>query len=174
MLGLGAKGHTAQNLLREKEAVLNLPSADMAQNVNLLARLTGSDPVPPHKTAMGYRHEKAKFEVSGLTALRSVQVRAPRVLECPVHLEVVLEATHAFGRRPDKASTALAFEMRVVRTYADPAILAPGVENHIDPDRWRPLIMSFRQFYRLGERAAQSTLAEIPEEAYRPVAHMKR
>ena len=26
MLGLGARSHTAQNLLREKECVLNLPS----------------------------------------------------------------------------------------------------------------------------------------------------
>ena len=64
MLGLGAKGHTAQNLLREREAVLNLPSAAMAGHVNRLAKLTGSNPVPPHKTAMGYRHEKEKFAVS--------------------------------------------------------------------------------------------------------------
>lgn len=117
MLGLGAKGHTAQNLLREKEAVMNLPCAAMAQNVNRLARLTGANPVPPHKLAMGYRHEKAKFEASGLTAVASERVRAPRVMECPVQLEVVLEATHSFGTRPDKASTAIAFEMRVVRRF---------------------------------------------------------
>ena len=28
--------------------------------------------------------------------------------------------------------------------------------------------MSFQQFYGLGERVQASTLAEIPEEAYRP------
>ena len=174
MLGLGAKGHTAQNLLREKEAVLNLPSVTMAGNVNRLAKLTGSDPVPQHKTAMGYRHEKEKFAVAGLSAVPSEHVRAPRVQECPVQLEVVLEATHPFGTRPDKTTTALAFEMRVVRAYAEPAILVPGVDNHIDPDRWRPLLMSFCQFYGLGERAGHSTLAEISEEAYRPVPHMAR
>src|ERR1700761_288455 len=65
MLGLGAKGHTAQNLLREREAVLNLPSAAMVANVNRLAKLTGSNPVPPHKIAMGYRHEKDKFLTAG-------------------------------------------------------------------------------------------------------------
>ena len=174
MLGLGAKGHTAQNLLREKEAVLNLPSVELTKSVNNLARLTGSNPVPPHKLAMGYRHEKDKFAVAGLTAMPSEQVRAPRVQECPVHLEVVLEAIHPFGTRPDKPATALAFEMRVVRTYAEPAILIPGLANHIDPDRWRPLMMSFCQFYGLGEKATYSTLAEISEEAYRPVPHMSR
>ncbi len=174
MLGLGAKGHTAQNLLREKEAVLNLPSAMMAEQVNRLARLTGSDPVPPHKAVMGYRHEKAKFAAAGLTATPSERVRAPRVQECPVQLEVVLEATHAFGKRPDKPTTALAFEMRVVRTYVEPSLLVTDRENYIDPDKWRPLLMSFCEFYGLGTKVAYSTLAEIPEEAYRPIPHMDR
>jgi flavin reductase (DIM6/NTAB) family NADH-FMN oxidoreductase RutF len=71
MLGLGAKGHTAQNLLREKECVLNLPAASLVENVNKLARLTGSNPVPPHKQAMGYRYEKDKFTVAGLSPTSS-------------------------------------------------------------------------------------------------------
>ena len=49
---------------------------------------------------------------------------------------------------------------------------AEGYENRIDPDLWRPLMMSFCQFYGLGERLHDSTLAEIPEVAYRPAAHM--
>lgn len=174
MLGLGAKGHTAQNLLREKEAVVNLPSSDMVNTVNKLAKLTGSNPVPPHKVAMGYRHEKQKFAVAGLTPQPSELVRSPRVQECPVQLEVVMEAVHPFGNRSDKSPTALAFEMRVVRAYAAPDIMVDGVANHIDPDRWRPLLMSFCQFYGLGERAGYSTLAEIPEEKYRPVPSMTR
>jgi flavin reductase (DIM6/NTAB) family NADH-FMN oxidoreductase RutF len=174
MLGLGAKGHTAENLLREKEAVLNLPSAAMAGRVDKLARLTGSNPVPPRKAAMGYRHEKEKFAVADLTAVPSERVGPPRVQESPIQLEIVLEATHPFGTRPDKPTTALAFEMRVVRAYAEPAILVPGVKNHIDPDRWRPLLMSFCQFYGLGEKVGYSTLAEISEEAYRPVPHIGR
>ncbi len=173
MLGLGAKGHTAQNLLRERECVLNLASVDIVENVNRLARLTGSDPVPPHKQAMGYRHEKNKLPIAGLTTTSSDLVRAPRICECPVQLEAVLEAVHSFGTRPDKPATALAFEMRIVRAHADESILAQQ-PNHIDPDKWRPLMMSFCQFYGLGERLIHSTLAEIPEEAYRPVPHMAR
>jgi flavin reductase (DIM6/NTAB) family NADH-FMN oxidoreductase RutF len=174
MLGLGAKSHTAQNLLREKECVLNLPSVEMASAVNRLARLTGSDPVPPHKLSMGYRHEKDKLGVSGLNHAPSDLVNAQRIAECPVQLEAVLESTRPFGTRPDKASTAIAFEVRIVRTHIDERILMDGFENRIDADKWRPLIMSFCQFYGLGERVRQSTLAEIPEDAYRPVAQMAR
>ena len=174
MLGLGAKAHTAQNILRERECVLNLPSVAIVAAVNKLARLTGSDPIPPHKQAMGYRFEKYKLEVAGLTATPSELVRTPRVAECPVQLEAVLEATHPFGQRPDKAANVLALEVRIVRAHIDESILASGRPNHIDPDKWRPLIMSFCRFYGLGERVWRSTLAEIPEEAYRPAAHMAR
>lgn len=174
MLGLGAKGHTAQNLQRERECVLNLPSVALVDAVNRLARLTGSNPVPPHKQAMGYRHEKDKLGIAELTAVASDLVNAPRVQECPVQLEAVLEAVHPFGTRPDKPTTALAFEVRVVRAHIEESILLEDAENHIDPDKWRPLIMSFCHFYGLGDRLWQSTLAEIPEEAYRPVPHMAK
>ena len=174
MLGLGARSHTAQNLLREKECVLNLPSIAEVNAVNRLARLTGSDPVPPHKVAMGYRHEKDKLGIAGLSATASDLVSAQRVSECPVQLEAVLESTQPFGNRPDKASNALAFEVRIVRAHIDEHILMDGADNRIDPDKWRPLIMSFCQFYGLGEQVWQSRLAEIPEAAYRPVPEMTR
>ncbi len=174
MLGLGARSHTAHNLLREKECVLNLPSVAMVAKVNRLARLTGSDPVPPHKLNMGYRHEKDKLGTAGLSAIASDLVSALRISDCPVQLEAVLESTYPFGTRPDKACTAVAFEVRIVRTHIDESILIDGVANHVDPDKWRPLIMSFCQFYGLGERVWESTLAEIPEAAYRPVPQMTR
>jgi flavin reductase (DIM6/NTAB) family NADH-FMN oxidoreductase RutF len=66
---------------RTGECVLNLPSADLAAAVNRLALTTGTDPVPPGKLARGYRFEKDKFGISGLTPVRSETVAAPRVLE---------------------------------------------------------------------------------------------
>jgi len=89
-------------------------------------------------------------------------------------LEAVFELCHPFGTRPDKPPTTLAFEVRIVRAHVDPSILMEGVDDRVDPDKWRSLIMSFCHFYGLGERLWQSTLAEIPEEAYRPVPHMAR
>jgi flavin reductase (DIM6/NTAB) family NADH-FMN oxidoreductase RutF len=174
MLGLGAKGHTAYNLLRERECVLNLPSVENVQAVNRLARTTGSDPVPPHKMAMGYRHEKDKLAIAGLTAVRSELVSPPRIAECPVQLEAVLETHQPFGNRPDKPPTALAFEVRIVRAHVDPALLVDGHDNRIDPNKWRPLLMSFCHFYGLGDRLQDSVLAQIPETSYRPVPHMSR
>ena len=40
--------------------------------------------------------------------------------------------------------------------------------DRIDPDKWRPLIMSFQEFYGLTPmKLAPSALAEIPERLYR-------
>ena len=69
MLGLASSSKSTENLLRTGECVLNLPSADLVGAVNRLARTTGSNPPPAGKIRRGYRHEKNKFELSGLTAL---------------------------------------------------------------------------------------------------------
>ena len=47
--------------------------------------------------------------------------------------------------------------------------LLDGCDDRIDPEKWRPLIMSFCQFFGLGPILHPSRLAEIPESAYRPV-----
>jgi hypothetical protein len=51
--------------------------------------------------------------------------------------------------------------------HVHPDIRLPGTENRIDPDAWRPLIMSFQHFYGLGDRLHPSKLATIDEEWYR-------
>jgi hypothetical protein len=38
----------------------------------------------------------------------------------------------------------------------------------VDPTKWRPLMMSFCEFFGLGAPLQRSTLAEIPEAMYRP------
>ncbi|WP_435157033.1 flavin reductase family protein [Amycolatopsis sacchari] len=162
MLGLGARAKTAENLLRTGECVLNLPSDSLAPQVDRLALTTGSDPVPPRKAERGYVHEGDKFARAGLTPLESEVVAPPRVEECPVHLEAVLEASHPVGD-----GGVLAFEVRIVRVHVADEIRLPGTTDRIDPDRWRPLIMSFQQFYGLGPRVHPSTLATIPERLYR-------
>ena len=169
MLGFGARSHTPANILRTGECVLNLPSVSQVAAVNRLARTTGSSPVPPHKVAMGYRHEADKFGVAGLSPIAAEVVAPPRVVECPVHLEAVLEASHPLAcRDPERQGHLLALEVRVVRIHVEDSIRLPGYSDRIDPERWRPLIMTFCQFFGLGEMMHHSTLAEIPESAYRP------
>jgi hypothetical protein len=41
-----------------------------------------------------------------------------------------------------------------------------GSDKRVDPDKWRPLIMSFQKFYGLGDQVHSSRLATIPEILY--------
>jgi flavin reductase (DIM6/NTAB) family NADH-FMN oxidoreductase RutF len=184
MIGLNRGSQTTINILREKECVLNLLSSDQAVMSDRLARLTGTNPVPPDKQAMGYRYEKDKFRVAGLTEVASDLVKAPRAAECRIQLEAVVQAVHPFGgfdpirefgTQENQAAHVLAFELKVVRVHADESLLVPGRKNRIDSDKWSPLIMSFAQYYGLAPgRVLQSKLAEIPEEQYRPAEAMSR
>jgi len=169
LLGFGARSKTPANILRTRECVLNLPSVDQVSAVDRLARLTGSNPVPPHKMAMGYEYEPDKLGVAELTAEESQVVAPPRIRECPVQLEAVLESTHSLAANdPARKGNLIALEVRIVRVHVEERLLLQGHENRIDPDAWRPLIMSFCQFYGLGAKVHPSRLAEIPESAYRP------
>ena len=169
MVGFGARSLTPQNIQRTGECVLNLPSVSEVAAVNRLARTTGSDPVPPHKVAMGYRHVSDKFGVAGLTAEESDLVSPPRVRECPVQLEATLEAVHPLAvRDEDRRGALVSLELRIVRVHVADSIRMVGHSDRIDPERWRPLIMSFQQFFGLGEMVHDSTLARIPEAVYRP------
>jgi flavin reductase (DIM6/NTAB) family NADH-FMN oxidoreductase RutF len=160
MLGLAGTSMTTQNLLRERECVLNLPDVAMVEHVDRIAKTTGSSPVPEGKLKRGYRHVADKFGLAELSAIPSDLVRAPRVAECPIQLEATLVEAHPFG------GFAQALEVRVEHVHAEEDVLA--APNRIDPDEWRPLIMSFQRFYGLtSEQAGSSRLAEIPEESYR-------
>ena len=168
MLGFGAHSRTPANILRTGECVLNLPSVHEVEAVNRLARTTGTNPVPPRKATMGYEHEPNKFERAGLTPVPSVHVAPPRVAECPIHLEAVLEAAHPMAASdPERQGRLIALELRIVRVYVEDWLRLDGHANRIDPARWRPLIMSFQHFFGLGDVVHPSTLAEISEDAYR-------
>lgn len=168
MLGLGARSQTARNLLREREVVLNLPDDRLADAVDRLALTTGRNPVPGGKAERGYRYEGDKFGRAGLTAVPSQTVRPPRAAECPVAMEAVVEATHPLAEDdPEQRGGIIVFEVRIQRVLVHDEIRLPGSTDRIDPDRWRPLIMSFQQLYGLGPRVRESTLARIPEGMYR-------
>jgi flavin reductase (DIM6/NTAB) family NADH-FMN oxidoreductase RutF len=116
----------------------------------------------------GYRFERDKFGLSGFTTVDSETVAAPRALECPVQLEAKLKRVHKLEEDDDQRKGSLVgLEVRVTRVHVDTSIQMDGTENRIDPDKWRPLIMSFQKFYGLGPQLHESTLATIPEEMYR-------
>ncbi len=167
IIGLAAASKTTQNLVRNRECVLNLPSVNEVSAINLLAKTTGSNPVPVGKLQKGYRHHENKFSLASLSKHASETVQAPRVQECPVQMEAVVEAVHGMADGDaEMKGKIMTFELLIKRVYLDEAILMDGHPNRVDPDKWRPLIMSFQQFYGLGEQVHPSTLAEIPEHLY--------
>ncbi|MGA2979911.1 MAG: flavin reductase family protein [Terriglobales bacterium] len=159
MLGLGQMGQTSDNLIRTRECVINLPSEDLVTNVDRLALTTGKNPVPERKCQWGYRYEADKFGIAGFTPVESESVAPPRVGECPVQMEGIVHDFRSFG----KNVSANVIEVHIVKLHVDENLLVSngnGSRPHIDPVRWRPLIMSFCRFFGLGREVHPSRLAE--------------
>lgn len=156
MLGLGQMGQTSDNLIRTRQCVINLPSANLVGHVDRLALTTGKDPVPEKKREWGYRHEPDKFGISGFTPKTSDAVAPPRVAECPVQMEGMVHDWRPFGKNVN----ANVFEIHIEKLHVDENLLmGDGPRPHIDPERWRPLIMSFCRFFDLGGEVHPSRLA---------------
>jgi flavin reductase (DIM6/NTAB) family NADH-FMN oxidoreductase RutF len=157
MLGLGQMSQTSDNLIRHRECVINLPADDQVAQVDRLALTTGKDPVPERKRQWGYRYEPDKFRTSGFSPSKAEAVSPPCVAECPIQMEGRVHDFRSFGKNVN----AHVFEVHIVRLHVDDSLLVgDGPRPHIDPARWRPLIMSFCRFFGLGKEVHSSRLAE--------------
>jgi flavin reductase (DIM6/NTAB) family NADH-FMN oxidoreductase RutF len=169
MLGLDASSRTVENLKREGECVLNLPSADMVNAVDRLAMLTGSPSVPMHKIMLGYKHSADKFLAAGLTQQASLHVAPSRIRECPIQLEAKVANIRPFAQADERmAISACAIEVQIIHAHIEENLLTGPQGNRVDPDQWNPLIMSFRRFYSIARSEHASKLAKGPESAYAP------
>ena len=160
VLGLGEDGQCLTNLEREMSCVVNLPDASRWQQVERLAPTTARADVPADKRAMGYRFEHDKFGLSGLSPLPSTRVSAPRIAECPLQLEaevlrVHVPAPEAGGSTPDFRIV----EVRVIAVHAHEDITRPN-SDHIDVERWKPLLYVFRRYVAAGSVLGQNFRAE--------------
>jgi flavin reductase (DIM6/NTAB) family NADH-FMN oxidoreductase RutF len=155
MLGLLDETKTAENLARAPECVINIPSPEMWQNVEKLAPLTGKNPVPDLKTRQ-FHFEPDKFGISGLTPLPSEVVQPERVWECPIHLESrVIHLHRLSGERLNQLGGGVAAEVEVLRVHvADKFVVG---DNHIDAEKWSPLIYNFRHYFRLADKELGKT-----------------
>ncbi len=162
MLGVSTRSKTVQNLMRHPEVVLNLPSADLVDNVNRLALLTGKNPVPDYKKEMGYKFKPEKVKIAGFTESPADLVQPQRALQCPIQLEGRIEKIHDFGPTDDYLA---GIEIKIIRVHIDEKLLVPGTQSYIDPEKWDPLIMSLTEFFGLRGKLRLSTLAE----AFRPL-----
>jgi flavin reductase (DIM6/NTAB) family NADH-FMN oxidoreductase RutF len=133
LLGLSAASQTARNLQRSRECVLNLPSQGQVVLVDRLALTTGAD------AASGFFSEPSRA------------FAPPRVRARPVQLEAVVEAVHGIAdAAAAQRGRLLNIDVRVARVHLEASILMSGLPNRVDPDKWRPLIMSLQKFYGLG------------------------
>lgn len=92
-------------------------------------------------------------------------------------MEAVLQAAHPFGgfsaqrSYGDNVSETFinAYELKIVRVHIAEELLRSDRSNHVDSDKWKPLIMSFSKFYGLADRqVTPSKFAEISEDLYQP------
>lgn len=169
MLGLDASSQTVVNLRRQGQCVVNLCADHNADLVNRLALLTGRRSVPLHKKALGYRYEANKIDAAGMTEQSSEEVLPSRVLQCPVQLEATVVSISPFAAKdPRMAIAACAIELRIEKTHVAEELLTGTKLDRINTDVWRPLFMSFRQLFKMGERESESRLNSGPEHAYAP------
>lgn len=160
VLGLLKDTKTLGNLERNPDCVLNLPSPQMWRKVELLAPLTGLDPVPAEKAAK-FRHAHDKFAAAELTPLASEIVSIPRVKECPAQLEARVTKVHRLvgESRLHQLTGGAAVEIQVLRVHIRRDFIQK--ENYVDPCRWQPLIYNFRHYYGLGEELGVTFRAEV-------------
>ena len=81
-----------------------------------------------------------------------------------MQLEAVVSNIREFGLEDSSMPfRAVAVEIRVVRTHVHRDIITAGSPNHIDPEKWHPLITSFRHYFGLGPRLHASRFSQVPE-----------
>jgi flavin reductase (DIM6/NTAB) family NADH-FMN oxidoreductase RutF len=155
-LGLLDETKTAENLARHAECVVNLPSPSMWKRVEKLAPLTAKAPVPELK-AKQFHTETHKFEVSGLSSTRSELVQPERVAECPFQMEARVLAMHTMGgEKLQQLGGGVVAIVEILRVHADEEFVKTGTD-HIDPDKWSPLVYNFRHYYELSEQELGKT-----------------
>ncbi|WP_449342163.1 flavin reductase family protein [Streptomyces aurantiogriseus] len=152
----GREPHDVENLDARPELVINLPGPGLWRQVEALAPLTGTDPVPEAKRAT-YRYEPDKFAAAGLTSQPAETVRPPRVAECRLQLEAVVREM-----RPGGADGHFRIvECEVLRVHADASVVVPGTQ-HVDPSAWSPLIYNFRHYHGLAPELGHGFRSETP------------
>jgi flavin reductase (DIM6/NTAB) family NADH-FMN oxidoreductase RutF len=177
ILGFSSNSQTPLNILRTGHCVVNLPDDTMIDPVNALASTTGNNPPSASELERGYRYVKDKWAISGLTPDKSNFVRPARIKECLVQMECELAASFPLLQDvPDRAGLLIPVELKVLilvelevlRTHLRDDLRMNGYPNRVDPDAWRPIIMSFQELYRLcGKKLGTSSPARVNKEKCR-------
>lgn len=154
VLGIVLGGKAIENLERHPECVINVPSPSLWENVEQLAPYTGKNPVPDHKKRIGFMYEKEKYDISRLTPSKSKSVKPTRIMECPIQIEARIRHI----RIPDYSPSFAIVETQAIHVHAHKEIILKG--DHIDPNKWSPLIYNFRHYFGLGDQLGKTFRSE--------------
>ncbi|MBB6270769.1 flavin reductase (DIM6/NTAB) family NADH-FMN oxidoreductase RutF [Pedobacter cryoconitis] len=158
ILGLGCDGKTYQNILENKECVVNLPSPDLYKNIEKIAGLTGMNPVPENKKDK-YLYEEDKFSAGNFQSMPAEIVTPPAIANCPLQLECVLQNHYIVESAGDSTPLIASLHLRVVNVRVHENLVIN--QNYIDPAAWSPLIYNFRHYYALGKKMGKNFRAEV-------------
>lgn len=160
VLGLLSDTQTLDNLQRESDCVVNIPSPDMWEAVERLAPLTGKNPVPAEKAAK-FHFEHDKFAAASLTSLESEAVKVPRIKECPVQLEATVSKINMLDgeSKLEKLGGGAAVEVRILKVHVRRDFVMQ--EKYVNPEKWQPLIYNFRHYFGLGDELGKTFRAEV-------------
>lgn len=150
VLGIGNSGKAFDNLKQTPECVINIPNKDLWENVEKLAPYTGKEDVPDYKRALGFTFQKEKYIVGRLTPLPSEKVKPDRIVECPIQIEAIVKNLTVPKYSPYFAIV----ESKSLLVHAHENILID--DNHIDPNKWNPLIYNFRHYFGLGQELGKT------------------
>ncbi len=125
----GAMKHTAENILRVKEFVVNIVTEQLLQSMNISA-----GDFPP---------EISEIEQSHLTLAPSLSIRTPRIAESPVNFECVLHRHLEVGNEPVDLIIG-----EIVQFHVEDVLYSSGV---IDQINLKPIARMGGKYYATVE-----------------------
>jgi flavin reductase (DIM6/NTAB) family NADH-FMN oxidoreductase RutF len=130
MVGIAVRPNRhSHGLIKEVgQFVVNLPSADMLEAVDLCGTISGRD--------------EDKYTLCGLTPAPASKVQVPLIAECPLHLECVVRETLSLGSHD-------LFIGEIVAVQDDERIL--GDRGQVDYNRANLLVYVHGTYHALGE-----------------------
>lgn len=123
--------HSSQIIKKSKEFVINVPSENLLEKVDLIGTISGK--------------EEDKFKETGLTTEKGASVATPLIKECTINLECKVKQIIPLGTHD-------VFIAEVEAIHADEECLKNG---EIDFSLLKPLVLLDREYWALREKLSK-------------------
>ncbi|KRL98521.1 flavin reductase family protein [Liquorilactobacillus satsumensis] len=137
VFGIGLHNQGYLNLAKGTNLTFNIADGEHWQQVEKVAKTTGTHEIPGYKERAGYTYCADKFGLGNFTKLPGITGETVRIKECPLQLEAtVLQIT--------KRATFAIVECQIKAIFVLEDLLYDS--THIDVEKWHPLIYKFREY----------------------------